>query len=134
MSRTFWNHTNEKDGICGEGVPCLLWWGRWDLKAAPMVMPSPILQFLRSKLPFFRLRDMTWLEKQNMSSKEIYCPVCGQRMPEEYWKYKNQADQRAIKCPKCNSYRIWRDAKRNTPSGAIQRYLCRKCGYRFSKY
>ncbi len=35
-------------------------------------------------------------------------------------------------CPKCNSVRIWKDGKRNTPSGSIQRFYCRKCAYRFS--
>ncbi len=36
-------------------------------------------------------------------------------------------------CPKCNSTKIWRDAKRYTVFGdEIQRWLCRDCGLRFS--
>src|SRR3990170_2926571 len=37
-----------------------------------------------------------------------------------------------IKCPECNSLRVWKDGIRYTPYGEIQRYLCRDCSYRFS--
>ena len=36
-------------------------------------------------------------------------------------------------CPKCNSKKVWRDAKRYTKLGdEIQRWYCRDCGRRFS--
>jgi integrase/ribosomal protein L37AE/L43A len=36
-------------------------------------------------------------------------------------------------CPRCHSKKVWRDAKRYTPSGfEIQRWSCRECGMRFS--
>ncbi|MCW4045295.1 MAG: site-specific integrase [Candidatus Bathyarchaeota archaeon] len=39
----------------------------------------------------------------------------------------------AVCCPQCGSRKVWRDAKRYTPSGfEIQRWLCRYCGRRFS--
>jgi len=37
------------------------------------------------------------------------------------------------RCPSCNSQRIWKDGVRQTGDGEVQRYLCRKCGYRFSE-
>ena len=37
------------------------------------------------------------------------------------------------KCPECHSNRIWKDGKRKTRKGLIQRYLCRDCDYRFSE-
>ncbi|MEM2614185.1 MAG: hypothetical protein QXO15_08180 [Nitrososphaerota archaeon] len=38
------------------------------------------------------------------------------------------------KCPKCNSEYIWRDGLRYLSDGrAVQRWLCRSCGFRFSK-
>jgi integrase len=37
-------------------------------------------------------------------------------------------------CPECGSSKIWKDGIRyTTNNGAIQRYLCRACGYRFSQ-
>jgi len=35
-------------------------------------------------------------------------------------------------CPKCDSENIWKDGKRITGRGLVQRYLCGYCGYRFS--
>jgi len=35
-------------------------------------------------------------------------------------------------CPQCGSKRVWKDGLRYTSFGAIQRYICRTCGYRFS--
>ena len=37
------------------------------------------------------------------------------------------------KCPKCHKNRIWKDGKRKTRNGLVQRYICRDCGYRFSE-
>ena len=39
---------------------------------------------------------------------------------------------RAPACPQCGSKRVWKDGLRYTSFGAIQRYICRTCGYRFS--
>ena len=37
-------------------------------------------------------------------------------------------------CPQCSSNRIWKDGFRHTRSNeAVQRFLCRNCGYRFSE-
>jgi len=36
-------------------------------------------------------------------------------------------------CPMCSSSKTWKDGIRRTNDGDIQRYLCRECGYRFSK-
>jgi len=36
-------------------------------------------------------------------------------------------------CPECGSNRFYKDGFRYTNEGQIQRYLCRKCGYRFSE-
>ena len=40
--------------------------------------------------------------------------------------------QPPIRCPECDSERTWKDGLRWTSTGAIQRYLCRRCGFRFS--
>ena len=37
------------------------------------------------------------------------------------------------KCPNCHSKRIWKNGKRNTRTGSIQRFVCRECGYRFGE-
>jgi len=37
------------------------------------------------------------------------------------------------KCPKCHNNKIWKDGKRKTRNGLIQRYICRDCDYRFSE-
>jgi integrase/recombinase XerD len=36
-------------------------------------------------------------------------------------------------CPECGSTKTWKDGIRYTNHGDIQRYICRKCGYRFSQ-
>ena len=38
-----------------------------------------------------------------------------------------------VECPQCTSQRTWRDGLRSTNYGDVQRYLCRKCGFRFSE-
>ncbi|MEM2130109.1 MAG: hypothetical protein QXZ70_05885 [Candidatus Bathyarchaeia archaeon] len=37
-----------------------------------------------------------------------------------------------ITCPSCDSQKNWRDGFRKTDTGNIQRWLCRRCGFRFS--
>lgn len=37
-----------------------------------------------------------------------------------------------VKCPQCNSEKIWKDGIRKTALGDVQRYFCRDCGFRFS--
>jgi len=37
-----------------------------------------------------------------------------------------------IKCPECGSTRLFKDGKRRTKQGKVQRFLCRDCGYRFT--
>jgi len=39
----------------------------------------------------------------------------------------------AMQCPRCSSTAVWRDGLRRLKNGFVQRYLCRKCGYRFSR-
>ena len=36
------------------------------------------------------------------------------------------------RCPSCHSQLTWKDGVRRTNYGAVQRYLCRECGFRFS--
>jgi integrase/DNA-directed RNA polymerase subunit RPC12/RpoP len=44
------------------------------------------------------------------------------------------AEQEQIHCPQCGSVKNWKDGLRYTIGGdAVQRYVCRKCGYRFSE-
>ena len=44
------------------------------------------------------------------------------------------AEQGPIQCPQCGSTLTWKDGLRYTLKGrAIQRYLCRNCGHRFSE-
>jgi integrase/DNA-directed RNA polymerase subunit RPC12/RpoP len=44
------------------------------------------------------------------------------------------AEQKLVQCPQCNSTLIWKDGLRYMPNGnAVQRYICRNCGYRFSE-
>lgn len=38
-----------------------------------------------------------------------------------------------IRCPECQSSRLWKDGLRYVNDEAIQRFLCRVCGYRFSE-
>ncbi len=37
------------------------------------------------------------------------------------------------KCPQCHSEKSWKDGVRKTKNGAVQRYICRECGHRFSE-
>jgi len=47
---------------------------------------------------------------------------------------KAMAEQKPIRCPQCNSTLIWKDGLRYMLNGnAVQRYICRNCGYRFSQ-
>ncbi len=34
-------------------------------------------------------------------------------------------------CPNCHSKKYWKDGKRKTRNGSTQRFICRKCGFRF---
>ena len=36
-------------------------------------------------------------------------------------------------CPECNSTKTWKDGKRPTENGKVQRYYCRECCHRFSE-
>ena len=45
----------------------------------------------------------------------------------------NGAAGAGISCPSCGGTRAWKDGLRRTGSGAVQRYLCRACGLRFSE-
>ena len=38
-----------------------------------------------------------------------------------------------IFCPECEGKEVWNDGFRYTNNGQIQRYVCRNCGFRFSK-
>ena len=38
-----------------------------------------------------------------------------------------------MRCPRCGSQKIWRDGHRYRNQKTIQRYICRTCGYRFSR-
>ena len=38
-----------------------------------------------------------------------------------------------VQCPECTSQRVWKDGIRKTSYGDVQRYLCRCCGFRFSR-
>jgi len=38
-----------------------------------------------------------------------------------------------MRCPQCGSQKIWRDSHRYRNQKTIQRYICRTCGYRFSR-
>jgi len=44
------------------------------------------------------------------------------------------AEQKPVQCPQCNSTLVWKDGLRYMLNGnAVQRYICRNCGYRFSQ-
>ncbi|MEM3696537.1 MAG: hypothetical protein QXQ94_03405 [Candidatus Bathyarchaeia archaeon] len=47
---------------------------------------------------------------------------------------KSVADEKAVKCPMCGCERVYKDGIRYTRQGEVQRYLCRNCAYRFSRY
>ncbi|MEM3770479.1 MAG: hypothetical protein QXG76_04755 [Candidatus Bathyarchaeia archaeon] len=46
------------------------------------------------------------------------------------------ADEKAVKCPMCGCERVYKDGDgiRYTRQREVQRYLCRNCAYRFSRY
>jgi len=47
---------------------------------------------------------------------------------------RSNQDSRVRRCPKCGSQRLYKDGVRVLADGGeTQRYLCRRCGYRFSK-
>jgi transposase-like protein len=71
---------------------------------------------------------------EKVNRKLINCPHCGKILSEDLWKEKKCENQKsAVKCPQCGSQKAWKDGKRQTPQGTVQRYLCRECSYRFSK-
>ena len=37
-----------------------------------------------------------------------------------------------LECPRCSSKKIWKDGKRKTVYGSVQRFLCKDCGHRYS--
>ncbi|MCR3907143.1 MAG: tyrosine-type recombinase/integrase [Tenericutes bacterium] len=43
----------------------------------------------------------------------------------------NGGEKASRKCPNCHSKKYWKDGKRKTKNGSIQRFICRDCGYRF---
>ncbi|MEM3697434.1 MAG: hypothetical protein QXQ94_08055 [Candidatus Bathyarchaeia archaeon] len=47
---------------------------------------------------------------------------------------KSVADEKAVKCPMCGCERVYKDGIRYARQGEVQRYLCRNCAYRFSRY
>ena len=42
------------------------------------------------------------------------------------------AKDKRVCCPECTSQKVWKDGLRYIGGHAIQRFLCRKCGFRFS--
>jgi transposase-like protein len=68
-----------------------------------------------------------------MSPKVMNCPHCGRILPGEFWHEQDSVAKIPVKCPRCGSFKNWKNAKRYTPSEVIQCYLCRDCGHRFSK-
>jgi len=43
-------------------------------------------------------------------------------------------DEKPSKCPMCGCQRVYKDGVRYTRHGAVQRYQCQHCGYRFSHW
>lgn len=37
-----------------------------------------------------------------------------------------------VVCPECNSKKTWKSGNRYIQDNAIQRFICRECGFRFS--
>ena len=56
-----------------------------------------------------------------------------EKKPEGTADVSNRPAQPPIKCPECSSQEIWKDGFRKIKNGKVQRYICRSCGYRFSK-
>ena len=62
--------------------------------------------------------------------KIVNCPHCGRIIPQHI--LNGELTRKKVSCPECGSQSSFRDGKRSTRDGKIQRYLCKKCGYRFS--
>jgi len=45
----------------------------------------------------------------------------------------NHIHGKELGCPECGSQRVWKDGLRSTWQGSVQRWICRDCGYRFSR-
>jgi len=70
-----------------------------------------------------------------MGRKIVNCPHCGKILSEDVWKEESSMSQKGVNCPQCGSQRVYKDGFRNTSSGErLQRYLCRECAYRFSRW
>ncbi|MEM2969008.1 MAG: hypothetical protein QXP44_04830 [Candidatus Bathyarchaeia archaeon] len=69
-----------------------------------------------------------------MNRKIVNCPYCGKILSEEVWKGTNSTIPQTVKCPQCSGKRLWKDGKRKIASGEVQRYYCRDCGFRFSRW
>ena len=67
-----------------------------------------------------------------MSRKVVNCPYCGKILPVDTLGKAKAPIPEAVKCPICEGRLLHRDGFRQKESGRAQRYLCRKCGYRFS--
>ena len=107
--------------------------------ASPPGAMSPI-RFLTASFPLFLFwsgsvpHRKVWQEMKWMSRKIINCPHCGKILSEDLWKDKPSSRRETVKCPQCDCQLVWKDGIRNTPLGKLQRYKCRKCAYRFSKW
>jgi transposase-like protein len=64
-----------------------------------------------------------------MEQNVVNCPHCGKIISKDALNGKKQTE---VKCPQCNNGKCFKDGFRQTNHGKIQRYLCTKCGYRFS--
>jgi len=59
--------------------------------------------------------------------------VCRRRAVLQKSENTQETVHEGVCCPECGSAKVWRDGLRYTSGGAVQRYLCRSCGYRFSE-
>ena len=119
----------------------IMWWGRWDLnldlRARCRKVKSIIATFaLTPQLPsLFLWRKLflprqVWQEMKQMNGKIVNCPHCGKILSPDFLEGKIRE---TVKCPKCGSLRVWKNAHHRTATGEVlQRYLCRDCEYRFS--
>lgn len=120
------------------------WWGRWDSNEAHWRLGAIHRHFyLRSNFPFFLLLTVWYEVKiESMSRKVVACPYCGRLMPEHWLSSRDHSGEvgeggfvkhKGIMCPRCGCTRVWKDGRYFSSSGEDrQRYLCRKCEYRFS--
>jgi len=67
-----------------------------------------------------------------MSGKN--CPHLDKMLPGELGNEVEPSIPKDIKCPRCGSQKLWRDGNRKIPTGEVQRYLCRVCWLRFSRW